>query len=74
MSDGSIMIEAKVSTDKFDKQIQKLDEKIQKKEKEKIKLEADIKNKKEREEFCRIYIIEYSLNIKRRHSCTTQKN
>lgn len=47
MADGSIMIEAKVSTDKFDKQIQKLDEKIQKKEKEKIKLEADIKNIKE---------------------------
>lgn len=49
MADGSIMIEAKVSTDKFDKQIQKLDEKIQKKEKEKIKLEADIKNIKESE-------------------------
>lgn len=49
MADGSITIEAKVSTDKFDKQIQKLDEKIQKKEKEKIKLEADIKNIKESE-------------------------
>lgn len=49
MADGSIMIEAKVLTDKFDKQIQKLDEKIQKKEKEKIKLEADIKNIKESE-------------------------
>lgn len=49
MADGSIMIEVKASTDKFDKQIQKLDEKIQKKEKEKIKLEADIKNIKESE-------------------------
>lgn len=49
MADGSIMIEAKLSTDKFDKQIQKLDEKIQKKEKEKMKLEADIKSIKESE-------------------------
>ena len=32
------------------------------------------KIKRKEEEFCRIYIIEYSLNIKRRHSCTTQKN
>ena len=49
MADGSIMIETKLSTDKFDKQIQKLDEKIQKKEKEKLKLETDIKNIKESE-------------------------
>lgn len=49
MADGSITIEVKALTDKFDKQIQKLDEKIQKKEKEKIKLEADIKNIKESE-------------------------
>lgn len=49
MADSSIMIETKLSTDKFDKQIQKLDEKIQKKEKEKIKLETDIKNIKESE-------------------------
>lgn len=49
MADGSIMIETKLSTNKFDKQIQKLDEKIQKKDKEKIKLEADIKNIKESE-------------------------
>lgn len=42
MADGSITIEAKVLTDKFDKQIQKLDEKISKKEKQKIKISTEI--------------------------------
>lgn len=44
MADGSIMIEAKLSTNKFDKQIQKLDEKIKKEEenKAKIKVEAEL--------------------------------
>lgn len=42
MADSSIMIEAKVSTDKFDKQMQKLDEEISKKEKQKIKISTEI--------------------------------
>ena len=42
MADSSITIEAKVLTDKFDKQIQKLDEKISKKEKQKIKISTEI--------------------------------
>lgn len=49
MADGWITIETKLSTSKFDKQVAKLDEKIQKKEKEKIKLETDIENIKESE-------------------------
>lgn len=42
MADGSITIEVKALTDKFDKQIQKLDEKISKKEKQKIKISTEI--------------------------------
>lgn len=49
MADGSIMIETKLSTDKFDKQIAKLDEKVAKKEKEKIEIEAEIKGIQESE-------------------------
>lgn len=49
MADGWITIETKLATDKFDKQIAKLDEKIRKKEKQKMQLETDIKNIKESE-------------------------
>ena len=47
--DDYIQLPVDLKMDKFDKQIQKLNEKIQKKEKEKIKLETDIKNIKESE-------------------------
>lgn len=49
MADGSIMIETKLSTDKFDKQIANLEEKIAKKEKQKMKIDTDIENIKKSE-------------------------
>ena len=49
MADGSIMIETKLSTDKFDKQIANLEEKIAKKEKQKMKIDTDIENIKKAE-------------------------
>lgn len=42
MADGSIMIEIKLLTDKFDKQIANLEEKINKKEKQKVKISTEI--------------------------------
>ena len=42
MADGSMTIETKLLTDKFDKQIAKLEEKINKKEKQKVKISTEI--------------------------------
>lgn len=58
MADGYISIETKLSTDKFDKQMAKLDEKVAKKEKEKIEIDAEIKGIKESE-------AEYEMLIKK---------
>lgn len=42
MADSNITIETKLSTDKFDKQIANLEEKINKKEKQKVKISTEI--------------------------------
>lgn len=44
MADGSITIECLAKTDKFDKQMMQIQKKIDDKEKEKVDIEADIKN------------------------------